>query len=78
MIQKTFDCVDLQRKIRNKLVMEADMNIDKFFELLDKKVKSSEVNKKLIERLELEKQMTTAWFNFEKTLFCLLFFKGSI
>ncbi|OGU13702.1 MAG: hypothetical protein A2X61_01970 [Ignavibacteria bacterium GWB2_35_12] len=60
MIQKTFDCVDLQRKIRNKLVMEADMNIDKFFELLDKKVKSSEVNKKLIERLELEKQMTTA------------------
>lgn len=60
MTQKTFDCVDLQRKIRDKFVQEAEMNLDKFFELIEIKKKSSQVNKKLINRLELENHVINA------------------
>ncbi len=59
MIQKTFDCVDFQRKVRYKLVQEAEMNLDNFFELIEKKVKSSDVNKKLMDRINLEKQVVS-------------------
>jgi hypothetical protein len=58
MIQKTFDCVEYQRKIRTKFVQEADSNIDKFFALIEQKTKKSKVNKKLIERMQLDKQLT--------------------
>ena len=62
MTQKTFDCVDLQRKIRDKFVQEAEMNLDKFFELIEIKKKSSQVNKKLTNRLELENHVINAWY----------------
>ena len=52
MIQKTFDCVELQRSIRNKLVQDSDMNLDKFFLLINEKKKNSIVYKKLSDRLE--------------------------
>jgi len=45
--KKKFDCVELQRKIRNKLVQEAEMDVDKFFELINKKRKRSLIYKKL-------------------------------
>jgi len=50
MTQKTFDCVELQRNIRSKLVEDANEDINKFFQLIkNKKVKSS-VYQKLNER----------------------------
>ncbi len=57
MNQKTFDCVELQRSIRNKLVNDSDNNLDKFFLLLNEKKKNSIVYKKLTDRLEKEKQL---------------------
>ena len=57
-LKKTFDCVELQRKIRNKLVQEAEMDIDKFFDLINKRKKRSSIYIKLTERYE--KQTETA------------------
>lgn len=56
MIQKKFDCVELQRSIRNKLVQESDMNLDKFFVLINDKKKNSAVYKKLSDRIVKEQQ----------------------
>ena len=58
MIQKSFDCVELQRKIRNKLVLDSNMNLDNFFELINVKKKNSAVYKKLSDRLAKDKQLT--------------------
>ena len=54
--QKTFDSVELQRSIRNKLVQDSDMNLDKFFILINEKKKNSIVYKKLSDRIEKEKK----------------------
>ena len=53
---KTFDSVELQRSIRNKLVQDSDMNLDKFFILINEKKKNSIVYKKLSDRIEKEKK----------------------
>ena len=50
--KKTFDCVELQRKIRNKLVREAEMDIDKFFDLINSRKKRSSIYIKLTKRYE--------------------------
>ncbi|MEI6089753.1 MAG: hypothetical protein WCR42_04835 [bacterium] len=57
--QKTFDSVELQRSIRNKLVQDSDMNLDKFFILINEKKKNSIVYKKLSDRIEKEKAKNT-------------------
>jgi hypothetical protein len=54
---KEFDCVEMQRKIRNDFIDEADNDFDKLIMLLKKKVKESEINKRLIERNK--KHLTT-------------------
>ncbi|MFH1052526.1 MAG: hypothetical protein V1779_16530 [bacterium] len=54
--KKTFDCVELQRKIRNKLVQEAEMDIDKFFDLINKRKTSSSIYKKLTENYEKQSE----------------------
>jgi hypothetical protein len=54
------DCVELQRKIRDKLVAESEMDLDKFFLLIQKKKNNSLVYKKLVERIDKEKQQKTA------------------
>lgn len=55
-MNKTFDSVELQRSIRNKLVQDSDMNLDKFFILINEKKKNSIVYKKLSDRIEKEKK----------------------
>jgi hypothetical protein len=55
---KEFDCVELQRKIRNEFIEEAENDFDKLIILLKKKVNESEINKRLLERKK--KQLTTA------------------
>jgi hypothetical protein len=54
MTRKTFDCVELQRSIRNKLVQDSDTNLDKFFILINEKKKNSIVYKKLTGRIAKE------------------------
>ena len=54
-----FDCVEMQRKIRNKFVEEAEMNFDNLIKLLDDKISKSEVYRKLKERLEEKEQLIT-------------------
>ena len=58
MNRKIFDCVELQRSIRNKLVQESEMDLKKFFLLIKERKKKSLVYKKLTERIE--KQLKTA------------------
>jgi hypothetical protein len=49
-MNKDFDCVELQRKIRDEFIEEADNDFDKLINLLKKKVNDSEINKRLLER----------------------------
>jgi hypothetical protein len=53
MINKTFDCVAFQRKVRDDLIKEADYNIDEFFKLINKKIDESEFVKIFKERLKV-------------------------
>jgi len=55
--QKSFDCVELQRSIRNKFVDESEMDLSKFFILIQEKKNKSIVYKKLVSRKV--KQITT-------------------
>lgn len=57
LMMKTFDCVELQRKLRSDLVREADYNVDKFFDLIDERKKTSLIYKKLTKRLEKQEQI---------------------
>ncbi|MEI6089259.1 MAG: hypothetical protein WCR42_02295 [bacterium] len=56
-MNKEFDSVEMQRKIRDEFIEEADNDFDKLLSLLKKKISESDINKKLIERKE--KQLTT-------------------
>jgi hypothetical protein len=49
-MNKEFDCVDYQRKIRDKLFVEAEGNVNKLFELLREKTTKSEFVKAFKER----------------------------
>jgi hypothetical protein len=51
-MNKEFDCVDMQRKIRDEFIYEADNDFDKLIKLLEKKVEESDINKRLLERSE--------------------------
>ena len=57
-MHKEFDCVELQRKIRNEFIEEAENDFDKLINLLKIKAKESDINKRLLERNH--KQLTTA------------------
>lgn len=56
-MNKEFDSVEMQRKIRDEFIEEADNDFDKLIILLKKKISESDINKKLLERKE--KQLTT-------------------
>lgn len=56
-MNKEFDSVKMQRKIRDEFIEEADNDFDKLISLLKKKISESDINKKLLERKE--KQLTT-------------------
>lgn len=56
-MNKEFDSVKMQRKIRDEFIEEADNDFDKLIILLKKKISESDINKKLLERKE--KQLTT-------------------
>jgi len=47
---ENFDCVEYQRKVRDKFFVEAGGNINKLFELLREKTKKSEFVKAFKER----------------------------
>lgn len=47
---KSFDCVELQRQIRKKLVEQAEMDLDKFFSMIKEKKKTSITYKYLSEK----------------------------
>ena len=59
MKQKAFDCVELQREIRSKLVREAEEDLNKFYKLIQSNRLKSPVYQKLVNRKEKEKQLTT-------------------
>ena len=50
MSYENFDCVDYQRKIREKFFEEAEGNVNKLFELLREKTNKSEFVKAFKER----------------------------
>ena len=52
---KTFDCVEMQRKIRFQLVEEAEMDLQKFFQLINKKKSQSELYRRITEKIEKQK-----------------------
>lgn len=47
---KSFDCVELQRQIRKKLVEQAEMDLDKFFDLIKDKKKTNITYRNLEEK----------------------------
>jgi len=57
-MKKTFDCVDYQRKIREKFWNEAGCTIEGLKKLFDEKSKNNEIFNKILERKQ--KQLTTA------------------
>ena len=52
---KTFDCVEMQRIIRFQLVEEAEMDLQKFFQLINKKKSQSELYRRITEKIEKQK-----------------------
>jgi len=59
-MNKTFDCVQLQRDIREKHWKESGETFEGLMKYLDEKIKQSSLLKKFIERKENEKQPTAA------------------
>lgn len=57
-MKKTFDCVEMQRDIREKMWIEAGCTIDGLKKLHDERLKKSKLWNDLLERKE--KQLTTA------------------
>ena len=49
---KNFDCVEFQRKIRDKFAEEANMNLEELIKLIDVKINNSRVYWKLKNRIE--------------------------
>jgi hypothetical protein len=49
-MSKEFDCVEMQRKIREDFIKEADNDFDKLIKLLEKKVEESDINIRLLAR----------------------------
>jgi hypothetical protein len=56
-MNKKFDCVELQRKIRNEFIEEAENNFDKLIIILEKKIKDSDINTRLLERKKQQPQL---------------------
>ncbi|MBI5325759.1 MAG: hypothetical protein HZB41_10905 [Ignavibacteriae bacterium] len=49
---KTFDCVQFQRSIREKMLKEADYDLDKLIKGIEERLKTNDLYKFLIERQE--------------------------
>jgi hypothetical protein len=60
MNDKEFDCVEYQRKTRDKFAEEANMNFGNLIKILDEKISKSDVYWKLKDRLGKETQLKTA------------------
>jgi hypothetical protein len=60
MNQKTFDCVQMQRNIRDTLLKEANYNLKELVTMIKENNQISPLFKQIIERKEKEKQQTTA------------------
>ncbi len=59
-MKKHFDCVEYQRKIREKFWYEAGCSIEGLKKLFDEKSKDDLIFKSILERKEKEKQLETA------------------
>jgi hypothetical protein len=51
---KKFDCIELQRAIRNKNLLLADYNLDKLITMVNQRTEKSILWKKLSKNKELE------------------------
>ena len=59
-MNKTFDCVQYQRDIRDKFINEAGGDFNQLMALLDQKAKESELYHFFKDRKEKEKQILAA------------------
>ena len=58
MIEKTFDCVGLQRKIRSQIAKEANYDIRKLIEMVKENTKDDNILLKYYSKKAKEKQLT--------------------
>lgn len=58
-MKKTFDCVEMKRKIQEKLWHEAGETLDGLKRLLDERIKKNKLIQDFYERKEKEKQLPT-------------------
>ncbi|MEI6091329.1 MAG: hypothetical protein WCR42_12820 [bacterium] len=56
MNQKTFDCVEMQRNLRDTLLKEANYNLKDLIQLIKENNKISPLFKQIIEKQEKAKQ----------------------
>ncbi|OGU12358.1 MAG: hypothetical protein A2X61_01285 [Ignavibacteria bacterium GWB2_35_12] len=59
MFEKSFDCVEFQRKVREEAMKEANYDIKTLIEQVNERLKNNDLNNFLIERKEKEKQVDT-------------------
>ena len=59
MNQKTFDCVEMQRNIRDALLKEANYNLKDLVKMIKDNNKISPLFKQIIEKQEKAKQQTS-------------------
>ena len=55
-MNEKFDCVAFQRKIRDKFVKEAGMDLNALYDLIKEKQKKSSVDKKLMQKISDDSQ----------------------
>lgn len=56
---KKFDCVAMQRNIRNEMVKEAKYDLRKLVDIINNRTQNNEILIKYYERKEKAKQLTT-------------------
>lgn len=59
-MKKTFDCVEYQRKIREKFWTEAGCTVEGLKKYFDERSKNDDIFNRIIERKEKEKKLKTA------------------
>jgi hypothetical protein len=59
-MKKTFDCVEMKRRIQEKLWIDAGETIEGLNKLLDERIRKNSLLKEFYERKEEEKQLETA------------------
>lgn len=59
-MKKNFDCVEMQRNIREQFWIEAGCTIDGLIKLHNERIKNNPLIIELLERKEKEKKLTTA------------------